>query len=141
MAKFKILLDSNFNQTVENLEKLSENQKSNRKLELENHALAAFSRNKQILAYLGKIIQIFEKLFHAQTTLSTQPTTTTTQMNNSIKIITDKKDQNLSKSNNTGSLDTSVPANPISILIDPLMDNKKEANPRQSRNLVSISPT
>ncbi len=128
---------------------MSENQKSNRKLELENHALSANSRNKQILAYFGKIIQIFEKLFHAQTTppstttTSTPPppTTTTARMNNSIEIITDKKDQNLSKSNNIGSLDIYVTANPVSILIDPLMDNRKEANPRQSRNLVSISST
>ena len=142
MAKFKLLLDSNFNQTVENPEKWSETkvaQKSNRKLNLESYTSSADSRNIQILAYFSKIIQIFEKLFRDKMTTSTSQLTATNQMNNLFGITTHKSDRNLFKSNNPGSLDLLVNNNPVvpssSSVIDHVKENSSEQNPRKSRNL------
>ena len=145
MAKFKLLLDSNFNQTVENPEKWSETkvaQKSNRKLNLESYTSSADSRNIQILAYFSKIIQIFEKLFRdkmstsATSTTSTTSSTSTTQlMNNPVAMITDQSDRNQSKSNNLGSLDLLVNDNPVVPSSSEVKENSSEQNPRKSRNL------
>jgi hypothetical protein len=140
MVKFKSLLDSNFNQTVENLDKLFDRkvlQKSNRKLDNGNHtSSAANSRNKQILAYFGKLIQIFEKHFSSERTASTPPSITTNLMsNNSIGISSDTNEGNSFKSNNPGSPDLPVNSNPVNTIIDLVKENGEEKNPRRSRNL------